>query len=184
MATRPENLPEDFEVRIAHLSDVSQAHVIEAVADADANGEEVDVDAAIADAEEAAAHRAQAAEYEKEEAKAIEAGDFAGAREYAVKAEHEHALAAEHGGAEQPILDAQHDIAKLDEAVWHDKIADENALAAESYAKSGDLEKAEAYQHTADAHESRAVDQAHEAHHPQPHNPHDPYDPYSDHHNG
>ena len=175
MATPSSNIPEDFEVRIAHLSDVSQEHVIEAVAEAEASGEDVNVDRVIADAEAADVHHAQAAEYEREQAKAIEAGDFEHAREYAVKAEQEHELAAEHGAVEQPVLDAQYDVAKLDEAVWHDKIADENVIAAESYEKSGDFEKAEMYQDTAASHETRAVDQAQQAHHDEPHTPHDPY---------
>jgi hypothetical protein len=174
-ATRGNDIPEDFEVRIAHLSDVGQQHVIEAVQDAEAGGENVDVEREIADAEAAAAHRAQAKEYELEQAKAIEAGDFERAREFAVKAEQELELAAEHGGSEQAVVDAEHDVAKLDEAVFHDKIAEDNAVAAEIYAESGDADKAQMYEETAANHSERAADEAHQAHHDAAHTPHDPY---------
>ena len=177
-STTHNDIPEDFEVRIAHLSDVGQQHVIEAVQEAEASGEDVDVDREIAAAEAAAAYRAQAKEYEVEQAKAIEAGDFERAREFTVKAEQELELAAEYGGSEQAVVDAQHDVAKLDEAVMHDKIAEDNAVAAEAYAKSGDSNTAQMYEETAANHAGRAADEAHQAHHDQPHTP---YDPYSDH---
>jgi hypothetical protein len=109
---------------------------------ADFNPDDMFLDSQLA--EEA---REEAEYYQGEQAKAAEAGDWEKAEEMAENAEYAMEEVKDHGGdvADSEILEAQYDQMELENADYHQEIADDKAEAAEAYAAEGDLETAEMY---------------------------------------
>ncbi|MEZ5398196.1 MAG: hypothetical protein R2729_00920 [Bryobacteraceae bacterium] len=145
------DLSTEFTIDIANLSEEGQEQVHEAIEAVAAGGEEVDAEAvtdAIEAAQEADVHREAAVELQHEQAERAEAGDYEGAHEAAVEAEYHIQAVADLGG-EDNTMDQWHEAQALGEADWHQDIADENAVTAESYLESGDADTAAIYSEAA-----------------------------------
>jgi len=146
----------------AGLSDMEQANVMAALQKAADAGdlESFNSDNAILDAQAAEAAREEAEAFQAEQAKAVEAGDWETAKEMAENAEYAMEEVKEHGGdvADAEILEAQYDQMELDNADYHQEIADSAADSAAAYAAEGDMATAEIYANTAADHAETASD--------------------------
>jgi hypothetical protein len=155
----PEDSTSDFEVTIASLSDDAQAQVVEGVQDTELDGTlaSADLTQMVQDAEAADRHKEQAETFQREQTKAADTGDFAGAREIAQKAELELQDVADRGGdTESEIIEAQRDVVALDEADWEQEIMEDNAVAADDYIETGEVDDADIYADEAVDHAERA----------------------------
>jgi hypothetical protein len=117
-------------------------------------------DMAILEAQTAEEKREEAEMYQAEQAKAVEAGDWEKAEEMASNAEYAMEEVKDHGGdvADSEIVEAQYDQMELENADYHQEIADDNAASAEAYAASGDLETASMYADSAAGEAATAAD--------------------------
>ncbi len=122
---------------------------------ADFNPDDMFLDSQIAEEK-----REEAEQFQAEQAKAVEAGDWEKAEEMAENAEYAMEEVEAHGGdvADSEILEAQYDQMELENADYHQEIADDNAASAEAYAAEGDLETAEIYADSAVGEAATAAD--------------------------
>ena len=159
-----ETVTNEYSVRIAQLSEASQELVHEAVEFAAATHslDSLDVREVVQDAEAADLHRTQAEEYQLEQSRAAHDGNWERASEYAQKAQGELEAVADNGGSDVPAAQAEADVANLDNARWEQRIANENARAAASYADSGDAAASQIYGDVAAGHQGLADDSGHE----------------------
>ncbi|HRO03034.1 MAG TPA: hypothetical protein PLS69_05465 [Terricaulis sp.] len=153
---------QQMQIDNAGLSDMEQSNLMAALQKAEAEGslESFNADNAILEAQWAEEARAEAEAFQAEQAKAAEEGDWEKAREMAENAEYAMEEVKEHGGdvADAEILEAQYDQMELENADYHQEIADDNADAAAAYAAEGDLETAEIYADSAAEHAETAAD--------------------------
>lgn len=140
---------QQLSIDTAGLSQMEQANFMSALQKAADEGglENFNTDSAILDAQLAETARDDAEYYQAEQAKAAEAGDWEKAEEMASNAEYAMEEVKDHGGdvADSEILQAQHDQMDLDNADYHQEIADDKADSADAYAASGDLDTAAMY---------------------------------------
>jgi hypothetical protein len=165
LAGSVDNFSTSLQVEVAGLSQGAHDQVVEALHD---HGPVTEAEAAqlVHDAEAAQVHQNEADALQHEQAKAADRGDYEAAHELAGKAEYELHAAADHGAnAEHPIVEAQREEVALDQASWEHGTAHENAVAADSYAQTGDVSHAADYAHQADAHETTAADYGHQGDH-------------------
>ena len=143
----------DFQIELAGLSAEDQEQVVDAVRDAYDAGAMEDVDAGelLATAEANADNREAAADAQREQEQATEAGDFAAAREQAQNVAGEVAEVQPDAGGWMRLTDedfesmeADEDAAALDNAEWEQQTANQAALAAADGVEDGDYEMAEA----------------------------------------
>lgn len=153
---------QQMSIDIAGLSDMEQANLQAALQKAADEGalEDFNADSAILDAQLAETAREEAEYFQGEQAKAAEAGDWEKAEEMAENAEYAMEEVKDHGGdvADSEILEAQYDQMELENADYHQEIADDNAASAEAYAAEGDLETAEIYADSAAGEAATAAD--------------------------
>lgn len=139
----------DFQIEMASLNDAAQAQARAVLEEAAANGnlDDLDLDQVISNAREANEAQEEAENLQVEQAKATEEGDFERARELSAKAEYELREVEEKGDepleAQAAIRDADYDQMDLDNADFHQEIADDKSEAAVDAAESGDFETAE-----------------------------------------
>ncbi|MEZ5994594.1 MAG: hypothetical protein R3C25_02475 [Hyphomonadaceae bacterium] len=151
-----------METDIAGLSDMEQANLMAALQKAADEGslEDFNPDTAILDAQAAEDAREEAEYYQSEQAKAADAGDWEKAEEMAQNAEYAMEEVKDHGGdvADSEIIEAQYDQMNLENADYHQEIADDNAASAAAYAAEGDLDTAQIYADGAADHAGVAAD--------------------------
>jgi len=144
---------QQMQIDMAGLSDMEQANLAAALQKAADEGalEDFNPDSAILDAQLAEEAREDAEYYQAEQAKAVEAGDWEKAEEMAENAEYAMEEVKDHGGdvADSEILQAQHDQMDLENADYHQEIADDAADSAAAYAAEGDMDTAAMYADTA-----------------------------------
>ncbi|MGD9815234.1 MAG: hypothetical protein AB7Q23_08505 [Hyphomonadaceae bacterium] len=144
---------QQMQIDMAGLSDMEQANLAAALQKAADEGalEDFNPDSAILDAQFAEEAREDAEYYQAEQAKAVEAGDWEKAEEMAENAEYAMEEVKDHGGdvADSEILEAQHDQMDLENADYHQEIADDAAESAAAYAAEGDMDTASMYADTA-----------------------------------
>ena len=162
--SEPETVSTEYSVEISQLSEASQEVVHEAIdfATATHSLDSLDVREVIEDANAADAHRAQAEEYQLEQSRAAKDGDWERASEFAQKAQGELESVADHGGSDVPAAQAEADVMNLDNARWEQRIANENATAATTYAEHGDAQAAAIYGEVASDHQALADDSGHD----------------------
>jgi len=141
---------QQLQVDMAGLSQAEQATMLDQLQLASDKGDlslDFNTDNMFLDSQIAEEKREEAEAYQTEQAKAVEAGDWDKAEELASKAEYAMEEVKDHGGdvADAEILQAQHDQMDLDNADYHQEIADENADTAAAYAAEGDLDTASIY---------------------------------------
>ena len=153
---------QQMSIDIAGLSDMEQANLQAALQKAADEGtlEDFNSDSAILDAQAAETAREEAEYFQGEQAKAAEAGDWEKAEEMAENAEYAMEEVKDHGGdvADSEILEAQYDQMELENADYHQEIADDNAASAEAYAAEGDLDTAAIYADSAAGEAATAAD--------------------------
>jgi len=153
---------QQLSIDTAGLSQMEQANFMAALQKAADEGglEDFNPDTAILDAQAAEAAREEAEMYQAEQAKAVEAGDWEKAEEMASNAEYAMEEVEEHGGdvADSEIVEAQYDQMELENADYHQEIADDNAASAEAYAAEGDLDTASIYADSAASEATMAAD--------------------------
>jgi hypothetical protein len=158
-----QQLPEDFQVQIAALDDDAQTQVIEAVQAAADEGAlpDLDIDDTIRDAAEVSERQDAVETLHREQAEAVESGDFERAQEISQQSEWEMREIEDHGGdAEQQLLQAERDQVKLDDADWESDTAAGQVAAAADMAESGDLAGAATQMDLASGHAETAADYA------------------------
>ena len=153
---------QQMSIDIAGLSDMEQANLQAALQKAADEGtlEDFNSDSAILDAQAAETAREEAEYFQGEQAKAAEAGDWEKAEEMAENAEYAMEEVKDHGGdvADSEVLEAQYDQMELENADYHQEIADDNAASAEAYAAEGDLDTAAIYADSAAGEAATAAD--------------------------
>lgn len=153
---------QQMSIDIAGLSDMEQANLQAALQKAADEGtlEDFNADSAILDAQLAETAREEAEYFQGEQAKAVEEGDWEKAEEMAENAEYAMEEVKDHGGdvADSEILEAQYDQMELENADYHQEIADDNAASAEAYAAEGDLDTAAIYADSAAGEAATAAD--------------------------
>jgi len=153
---------QQMSIDIAGLSDMEQANLQAALQKAADEGtlEDFNSDSAILDAQLAETAREEAEYFQGEQAKAVEEGDWEKAEEMAENAEYAMEEVKDHGGdvADSEILEAQYDQMELENADYHQEIADDNAASAEAYAAEGDLDTAAIYADSAAGEAATAAD--------------------------
>ena len=146
----------------AGLSEMEQANFMAALQKSADEGDlaNFNSDMAILEAQTAEEKRDEAEMYQAEQAKAVESGDWEKAEEMASNAEYAMEEVKDHGGdvADSEILEAQYDQMDLENADYHQEIADDNAASADAYAASGDLETASIYADSAASEATVAAD--------------------------
>lgn len=144
---------QQMQIDMAGLSQMEQANLQAALQKAADEGglEDFNPDTAILDTQAAEEARAEAEYYQGEQAKAVEAGDWEKAEEMAENAEYAMEEVEAHGGdvADSEILEAQYDQMELENADYHQEIADDAADSAAAYAAEGDMDTAAIYAETA-----------------------------------
>jgi hypothetical protein len=124
-------LPEGMSVRIASLTDEGQQQVIDALYEAQGDGEltEESFQDAVGNAESADESRENVENLRTDQAEAVESGDFAKAQDLANQSEYELREVDDLGGteAEQEVLEAQTDQQELADAGASQEAAEENA---------------------------------------------------------
>jgi hypothetical protein len=152
---------------LAHAMDAAQsadAQVQSALHDMNASAAEAIH--AIDDAKIADEHVTQAEALQHEQAVAADSGDFANARDLAQHAEYELKAAEEHGrDVDHQIIQAQHDEEALTQADWQQQMAHAHAVAADSYAQSGDYDHAATAAEHADDDAATSSDYGHQGDH-------------------
>lgn len=140
---------QQMQIDTAGLSSMEQANFMAALQKAADEGvlEDFNPDTAILDSQLAEEARAEAEMYKAEQAEAVEAGDWDKAQEAAENAEYAMEEVTEHGGdiAYEEIKEVEYDQMELENAEYHQEIADANADSAAAYAAEGDLDTAEIY---------------------------------------
>lgn len=153
---------QQLSIDVAGLSDMEQANLQAALQKAADEGtlESFDSDSAYLDAQLAETAREDAEYFQGEQAKAAEAGDWEKAEEMASNAEYAMEEAKDLGGdvADSEILEAQYDQMELENADYHQEIADDKAASAEAYAAEGDLDTASMYADSAAGEAATAAD--------------------------
>lgn len=153
---------QQMQIDMAGLSDMEQANLAAALQKAADEGalEDFNPDSAILDAQLAEEAREDAEYYQAEQAKAVEAGDWEKAEEMAENAEYAMEEVKDHGGdvADSEILQAQHDQMDLENADYHQEIADDAADSAAACAAEGDMDTAAMYADTAADEATAAAD--------------------------
>ncbi|MBL8557990.1 MAG: hypothetical protein JNM47_04680 [Hyphomonadaceae bacterium] len=139
----------DFQIQMASLSDGAQQSARNVLEQAAADGTlaDLDLDAVISNARDADESRENAEDLQVDQAKAAADGDYDKARELSDKAEYELKEVEEKGDdpleAQLAIRDADYDQMDLDNADYHQEIADDKAEAAVDAAEAGEFETAE-----------------------------------------
>jgi hypothetical protein len=141
---------QQLQIDMAGMSDAEQSTMLNQLQLAADNGDlsaDFNTDSVFLDSQIAEEKREEAEYYQAEQAKAVEAGDWEKAEELSSKAEYAMEEVKDHGGdvADAEIYEAQADQANLENADYHQEIADSNADTAAAYAAEGDLETAEIY---------------------------------------
>jgi len=153
---------QQLSIDVAGLSDMEQANLQAALQKAADEGtlESFDTDSAFLDAQLAETAREEAEYFQTEQAKAVEEGDWEKAEEMAENAEYAMEEVKDHGGdvADSEILEAQYDQMELENADYHQEIADDNADSAAAYAAEGDLDTASIYADSAASEATMAAD--------------------------
>jgi len=153
---------QQLQTNMAGLSDMESANVMAALTKAAEVGglEDINIDNVVLESQWAEEAREEAQMYKEEQAQAVADGDWEKAKEYAEKAEDSMWEVKEHGGdvADAEIVDAQYDQMDLDNADWHQEIADDNAESAAAYAAEGDLDTAQIYADSAADAQDTALD--------------------------
>lgn len=154
---------QQLQIDMAGMSQEEQATMLDQLQKAADNGDlsnDFNPDDMFLDSQIAEEKRDEAEAYQAEQAKAAEAGDWEKAEEMAEKAEYAMEEVKDHGGdvADAEILQAQHDQMDLENADYHQEIADDAAASAEAYAAEGDLDAASVYADTAADHADTAAD--------------------------
>ncbi|MBL8547417.1 MAG: hypothetical protein JNL81_13205 [Hyphomonadaceae bacterium] len=141
---------QQLQTDMAGMSQAEQATMLNQLQQAADNGDlsaDFNTDSMFLDSQLAEEARGEAEYYQAEQAKAAEAGDWEKAEEMASNAEYAMEEVKDHGGdvADSEIVEAQYDQMELENADYHQEIADDKAASAEAYAASGDLETASMY---------------------------------------
>lgn len=141
---------QQLQTDMAGMSDAEQATMLNQLQQAADNGDlhqDFNTDSMFLDSQLAETKREEAEYYQGEQAKAVEAGDWEKAEEMASNAEYAMEEVKDHGGdvADSEIVEAQYDQMDLENADYHQEIADDKADSAEAYAASGDLDTASMY---------------------------------------
>ncbi|MGE0531591.1 MAG: hypothetical protein AB7G40_04530 [Hyphomonadaceae bacterium] len=145
---------QQLQIDMAGMSEAETATMLNQLQQAADNGgltADFNPDDMFLDSQIAEEKREEAELFQAEQAKAVEAGDWEKAEEMAEKAEYAMEEVKDHGGdvADSEILEAQYDQMELENADYHQEIADDNAASAAAYAAEGDLETAEIYAESA-----------------------------------
>ena len=148
---------------MAGMSDAEQATMLNQLQQAADNGDlsaDFNTDSMFLDSQIAEEKREEAETFQAEQAKAVEAGDWEKAEEMASNAEYAMEEVKDHGGdvADSEIVEAQYDQMDLENADYHQEIADDKADSAEAYAASGDLDTASMYADSAASEATVAAD--------------------------
>jgi len=139
----------DFQLQMAALSDGAQASARNVIEQAAADGklDELDLDDVISNARDADEAREEAENLQVQQAEKAAEGDYDGARDLSDKAEYELKEVEAKGDdvleAQVAIKDADYDQMDLDNADYHQEIADDKAEAAVDAAEAGEFETAE-----------------------------------------
>lgn len=139
----------DFQLQMAGLSDGAQTSARNVLEQAAADGTlgDLDLDEVITNARDADEARENAEDLQVQQAEKAAAGDYEGARELSDKAEYELREVEDKGddalAAQAEIKDADYEQMDLDNADYHQEIADDKADAAVDAAEAGDFETAE-----------------------------------------
>lgn len=140
---------QQMQIDTAGLSQMEQAQFMAALQKSADEGtlEDFNPDSVILDSQLAEEAREEAAAFKAEQAEAVAAGDWEKAEEMAENAEYAMEEVKDHGGdvADSEILEAQYDQMELENADYHQEIADDNAESAAAYAAEGDLDTASIY---------------------------------------
>ena len=153
-------LPEDFSVQIAALSDTAQTQVLDAVSAAHDSGtlSDLNIDHTLADAQLADDGRANVEAMHQQQADAVASGDYARADEIAHNTEYQLHEVQDHGGdADQQLVTSESDQAHLDWAQYHQDTAHEEAGWAADAANHGDAAHAADYADMAATHADTAA---------------------------
>ncbi|MCA8885227.1 MAG: hypothetical protein R3C31_04335 [Hyphomonadaceae bacterium] len=154
---------QQLQIDMAGMSQAEQATMLNQLQQAADNGDlhaDFNTDSMFLDSQIAEEKREEAEAYQGEQAKAVEAGDWEKAEEMSSNAEYAMEEVKDHGGdvADSEILEAQYDQMDLENADYHQEIADDNAASAEAYAASGDLDTASMYADSAAGEAATAAD--------------------------
>lgn len=154
---------QQLQVDMAGMSDAEQATMLGQLKMAAENGDlsdDFNPDSMFQDSILAEEKREEAEAYQAEQAEAVAEGDWEKAHEMAEKAEYAMEEVRDNGGdvAEAEIVEAQYDQMELENAEYHQEIADDAADSAAAYAAEGDLETAEVYADSAADHAETAGD--------------------------
>lgn len=157
MASEPDvpvDLPDNFNTRIAGLTDEGQQQVYEGIEEGEIAPEDL-----LDRAEEADSVREQVAEDRREQAEAAEAGDFTEAKEQANEVGYSMRELDDLGAnVDEEIVEADRAEAHLDDAEWEQETADDLHEDAADYAESGDLDTAANLEDMAGDHDVVAAD--------------------------
>ncbi|MBK8542425.1 MAG: hypothetical protein IPL62_01970 [Caulobacteraceae bacterium] len=154
---------QQLQTDMAGMSDAEQATMLNQLQQAADNGDlsaDFNTDSMFLDSQIAEEKREEAETFQAEQAKAVEAGDWEKAEEMASNAEYAMEEVKDHGGdvADSEIVEAQYDQMDLENADYHQEIADDKADSAEAYAASGDLDTASMYADSAASEATVAAD--------------------------
>lgn len=154
---------QQLQIDMAGMSQAEQATMLDQLQKAADEGElssDFNPDSMFQESILAEEKREEAEDFQAEQAKAVEAGDWEKAQDLAEQAEYAMEEVKEHGGdvAEAEILEAQHDQMNLENAEYNQEIADAAADSADAYAAEGDLDTASIYAETAAEHADTAAD--------------------------
>ncbi|EGF92517.1 ECLF2 upstream ORF [Asticcacaulis biprosthecium C19] len=155
-----ETIAETYRVEIANLSEDGRDDVLEAIeANPAMTAEDAEV---LLDRTEAAdAARENFDDLQKEQDQLMKDGEWETARDRAQEAEYEMREVEDLGGdADTEILEAETDVAEIDEAMDEQEMGEQAAADAADYADRGMEGAAEVYGQTASEHAGNAVDNA------------------------
>lgn len=139
----------EFQLQMAALSDGAQASARNVIEQAAADGtlDDLDLDEVVTNARDADEARETAEDLQVQQAEKAADGDYEGARELSDKAEYELKEVEAKGEdvleAQVAIKDADYEQMDLDNADYHQEIADEKVDSAVDAAEDGDFETAE-----------------------------------------
>jgi hypothetical protein len=157
MASEPDvpvDLPDNFNTRIAGLTDEGQQEVYEGIEEGEIAPEDL-----LDRAEEADTVREDIAESRREQAEAVEAGDYTEAKEHANDVGYAMRELDDLGAnVDDEIIEADRAEAHLDDAEWEQDTANELHEDAADYAESGDLDTASNLEDMAEGHDVDAAD--------------------------
>ena len=159
-----DDLPEGFGVQLAGLSDVAQQHVVDALADATADGvplSSVDTDALIQDSQTLSDARETVADLREAQDAALASGDLEAARDLAFESEWTmKAVSDLDPDTADGVIDAEADQVELTAAIDDTAIADAAVIDAAGYADVGMDGAAAVSADTAVTHADAAADHA------------------------